>query len=60
MEMHFNLPGHSLEQMRVTVLEKCCYPSDGYRKERQKKYIKFFNSKAKGLNIYCTIANSKD
>ena len=49
---HFNLPGHSLEQMRVTVLEKCCYPSDGYRKEREKEYIKFFNSKAKGLNIY--------
>ena len=50
--LHFNSPGHTLDMMGVTILEKCCFPLESYRKEREREYIRFFNSKVKGLNVY--------
>ena len=33
---HFNMPGHSLSNMTMTVLEKVKTSDDMYRKEREK------------------------
>ena len=32
---HYNLPGHSLANLKVTILEKVKYNDDNYRKERE-------------------------
>ena len=39
---HFTLPGHSLANMRCTVLEQVKVKSDLYRKEREKYFINKF------------------
>ena len=44
---HFNLPGHSMANMKVTVLEKV-KTNDPQTRESLK--IKKFNSKYKGMN----------
>ena len=46
---HFNLPGHQLSDMRVTVLEKI-RNNTIYRKQREQMWIQNFNTKYKGLN----------
>ena len=47
---HFTLPGHSLADMRCTVLEQVKVRSDLYRKEREKYFINKFNTIEEGLN----------
>ena len=46
---HFNLPGHQLSDMRVTVVEKV-RNNTAYRKQREQMWIQHFNTKYKGLN----------
>ena len=47
---HFNSPGHSLADTTVTILEKVRSSDDLYRKEREKYFIRKFNTFYKGLN----------
>ena len=47
---HFNEPGHSLSDMTLTVLERVKSSDDMYRKEREKYFIRKFNTYYKGLN----------
>ena len=42
---HFNLPGHSISDMRVQIIEKIFNKDPFYRKEREKMYIQKFNTK---------------
>ena len=41
---HSNLPGHSLADLRVIILEQTKYKSEEYRKEREKHFIRKFNT----------------
>ena len=41
---HFNLPGHSLANMKFTVLEQVKYNSERYRRERETYHINKFNT----------------
>ena len=47
---HFNLPGHSINNMSVTIIEKVKKADESYRKEREKFYIRKFNTFYRGLN----------
>ena len=47
---HFNLPGHSLSDLTVTILEKVRSNDDLYRRERERYFIRKFNTYYKGLN----------
>ena len=47
---HFNLPGHSLSDMKVTVLENVHKRDPEYRKERESYLIRIFNTFHQGLN----------
>ena len=47
---HFNLPGHSLSDMKVSGLELIKNPDSEYRKERESYIIRKFNSFYKGIN----------
>ena len=47
---HFNLPGHSLSDMKVTILEKLHSDDPNMRKIRESYYIKKLNTKYKGMN----------
>ena len=47
---HFNLPGHNITMIQITVLEKIWSSSDTLRKERETMYINKFESKYLGLN----------
>ena len=47
---HFNLPGHSLENMKFPVLEQVKYNSEPYRREKEIYHINKFNTFHKGLN----------
>ena len=47
---HFNLPGHSLSDMTITILEKVRSNDDLYRKERETYFINKFNTYYHGLN----------
>ena len=46
---HFNLPGHQLSDMEVTILEKV-RSNEQFRKQREQMWIERFNTKYKGLN----------
>ena len=48
--LHFNLPGHSLANLTITVLEQAKRNSEEYRKEREKYFIRKFNTFYKGMN----------
>ena len=48
--MHFNLPGHSVTNMKVSIIEQVKYNSDLYRKEREDFYIRRFNTYNEGFN----------
>ena len=39
-EAHYNLPGHSLANLKVTILEQLKINSDTYRKERNRYFLK--------------------
>ena len=47
---HFNLLGHSSDDMQITILEKVKINNEAYRKEREKYHIKIFNTYYKGIN----------
>ena len=47
---HFNQPGHSISNMKVTMLEKMKTPDILYRKEREKVLIRKFNTFYHGIN----------
>ena len=47
---HYNLPGHSVDNMKITILEKVKTSSDSYRKERELYFINKMNTYYKGLN----------
>ena len=47
---HFNSPGHSLSDLTITILEQVRSNDDLYRKEREKYFIRKFNTFYKGLN----------
>ena len=47
---HFNSPGHSLADLSITILEKVKKNDDLYRKEREKYFIRKFNTFYRGLN----------
>ena len=47
---HFNLPGHSLANMKVRILEKAKNNGDMYRKERERYFINKFNTYYEGIN----------
>ena len=47
---HFNQKGHSVSDMRITILEKVHNKDPFYRKEREHMYINLFDTKDHGLN----------
>ena len=47
---HFNLPGHSLHNMKFTILEQVKNNDKNYRRKREKYLITKFNTFYKGLN----------
>ena len=47
---HFNSPGHSLSDMKVTIIEQVKKMDDTYRKVREKYHIQRFNTQHQGLN----------
>ena len=48
---HFNMPGHSLGNMTLTILEKVESEYVFYRKERETHMIKNFNTFYRTLNL---------
>ena len=48
---HFSLPGHSLADLRVTIIENTRGKSTIYRKEREHYYIRYFDTYHKGINL---------
>ena len=47
---HFNQPGHDISNMTITAIEKVKKMDSSYRKEREKYYIRQFNTYYQGLN----------
>ena len=47
---HFNLPGHSLADLEVTIIEQTTKKNTEYRKEREHYFIRKFNTFYKGIN----------
>ena len=47
---HFNSPGHSLSDLSITILERVKTMDDLYRREREKYFIRKFNTFYRGLN----------
>ena len=47
---HFNLPGHSVANLKLTVIEQVKRQSNIYRKEREDYFIKKFDTYHSGLN----------
>ena len=46
---HFNLPGHSLANLKVTIIEEVKFNNEEYRKERETYVIIKFNTFHKGI-----------
>ena len=47
---HFNLPGHTVANLKISVIEQVRYNLDLYRKEREEFYIRKFNTFNDGMN----------
>ena len=47
---HFNLPGHSLANMKIQILERVKITSSPYRKERVSYLNNKFNTHYEGIN----------
>ena len=47
---HFNLPGHSLANMKIQILEQVIFHNEQYMKERESYLINKFNTYYNGLN----------
>ena len=41
--LHFNLPGHSISDMEIQILEKIRYNSEAYRKNKEQLVISCFH-----------------
>ena len=48
--LHFNMPGHSIENMQFSIIEQVKKWDKYYRKEREKYNINNFNTYYKGMN----------
>ena len=48
--IHFNLPGHNLSHMEVSVLEKVYTNNRAYREQRESMWIRDFQTEVKGMN----------
>ena len=48
--LHFNLPGHSLANLKVSILEQVKINNEQYRKERESFYIRKLNTFYRGMN----------
>ena len=48
---HFNLPGHSLANLNITILEQVKQNNEQYRKERESYFIRRFNTYYNGMNL---------
>ena len=47
---HFNEKGHSVSDMEITIIEKLFIGDPQFRKQREKMYIKKFNTRYRRLN----------
>ena len=47
---HFNLPGHSAADMKMTIIEQVNKQCDLYRKEREEYYIRKLDTYNQGMN----------
>ena len=47
---HFNKAGHSVENLRISVIEQIKKQSDLYRKEREEFFIRKFDTVNRGKN----------
>ena len=47
---HFNLPGHSMADMKITIIEKIMSDDPQMRKLRESHFIKQFGTRYKGMN----------
>ena len=47
---HFNTQGHSRDNLQITIIEKVKKSDIIYRKEREKFFIRKFNTFYKGIN----------
>ena len=47
---HFNIKGHKVSDMKISILEKIFSTDPAVRKEREKFFINKMNTKYKGLN----------
>ena len=47
---HFNMPGHSIDNVKIRILKKVRKQDTSYRKERERYLIKKFNTYYKGIN----------
>ena len=48
---HFNLPGHSWQNMKFTVIDKLKSSDVVYREEKEKYFIRQFDTYYDGLNM---------
>ena len=47
---HFNMKGHQISDMEISIIEKLHNTSYLFRKQREKMFIQKFNTKYKGMN----------
>ena len=47
---HFNLPGHSIDDMKFSIIEQVKTRDELYRREREKFFIRKFNTYHDGIN----------
>ena len=47
---HFNMPGHNVTNLKISVIEQVKFNSDLYRKEREEFFIRKFNTLNEGMN----------
>ena len=47
---HFNLPGHSLSDMQLQIIEKVFDKSEAVRLTRERLYINLFEAENLGMN----------
>ena len=47
---HFNLPGQSLADLKITILERVKKNDESYRKVRETYFINKFNTFYRGIN----------
>ena len=48
---HFNLPGHSLDNVMITAIEKVFTPGKSFIEKRESMWIERLEAEFRGLNI---------